>query len=98
MVRTLSVTTSAGDVDGDGKGDLLFSSYPSSKAYLFLGGKFRFASSVDISQAEWFTGENASDIAGYSVSGSGDVDGDGLDDILIETRANDENGMIVNRI
>jgi len=51
-------------------------------AYLVLGG---FASgSIDLSSADVkFIGEDTTNYAGESVSGGGDVDGDGDDDLLI---------------
>ena len=50
----------------------------SGKAYLILGASLGATSSIDLSQADYtFAGEQIDDNAGYSVSGAGDVDGDG---------------------
>ena len=85
----------AGDVDGDGLDDLLIgaSENDAGKAYLVLGKNLEVAGSINLSQAHYsFIGENAGDKAGSSVSGAGDVDGDGLDDLLIGAYENDYNG------
>jgi len=78
----------AGDVDGDGLGDLLIGARgdddggsTSGGAYLVLGG-VSGAHSLSSAHAQ-LTGEAAGDAAGYAVSGAGDVDGDGLGDLLI---------------
>ena len=38
-------------------------------------------------------GENASDLAGYALSWAGDVDGDGLDDLVVAARESDASGI-----
>ncbi len=52
-----------------------------------------FISVNDLAYVEYhFIGETSEDEAGYSVAGAGDVDGDGLDDLLIGAWGNDEGG------
>jgi hypothetical protein len=80
----------AGDVDGDGCADMLFgnafastSGTQAGEAYLsygsFAGPMTMSSSSADAT----FTGEDAQDIAGMSLASAGDVDGDGLGDLLV---------------
>lgn len=79
----------AGDVNGDGCDDFLIgapyssdAAYESGTAYLFYGDAL--LASTDVSTADLkYVGVAASDYAGYSVAGAGDVNGDGYDDILI---------------
>jgi hypothetical protein len=79
-----------GDVNADGSTDILIGAHgsdPGGAAYLLLGPT---SGTVDLSAADAkMSGENADDAAGYSVSGAGDVNGDGNQDILIGARGND---------
>jgi FG-GAP repeat/Putative metal-binding motif len=89
----------AGDVDADGYVDMLIGA-PSAnvsgtadagKVYLILGGPSLGDLSLSAADATW-TGEAASDYAGYSVSGAGDLDGDGYDDFAVGAYGNDDGG------
>ena len=79
---------SAGDVDGDGLGDILVGAYGGYRGYLILGASLFSTPIIDLSQADViFEGEDSmvGDVTyfGEFLSSAGDVDGDGLDDILI---------------
>src|SRR5690606_6249564 len=69
----------AGDVDGDGKADLV---------YHERDGRFRFPGAVHVFSAAgrrlWkVDGENAYDYTGIALAGAGDVDGDGHGDFAM---------------
>jgi hypothetical protein len=81
----------AGDVDGDGLSDLLLDApyddtggAGAGRVYLFLGSQVGSGGDFGIAEAHAsFIGEEAWDGAGQGLAGAGDVDGDGLDDVLI---------------
>ncbi len=86
-----------GDVDGDGKEDLAVGAYgadaggsSAGAAYVFLGPVTadRDASLADAK----FVGESSSDQAGYTVGGGGDLDGNGLNDLLVGASSDDDGG------
>jgi len=77
-----SSVASAGDVDGDGYGDLIVSDpacVPGGMVYLFLG------SSNGLNHVPaWTMGSNTpQDGFGASIAGAGDVNGDGFSDVII---------------
>ncbi|CAB5505885.1 hypothetical protein formerly called flagellar hook-length control protein FliK, partial [Bathymodiolus thermophilus thioautotrophic gill symbiont] len=87
--------SSAGDINGDGLDDLIVGAYhadpdnkdKAGKTYVVFGKKDKVA--VDLSTiasgAGGFVinGENTEDLSGFSVSSAGDVNGDGLDDLIV---------------
>jgi hypothetical protein len=78
----------AGDVNGDGLADLIIGSpyddsvdSQSGVVHLVTGG---ISGTVDLGTATArLLGESQGDYAGISVAGPGDLDGDGLDDLLV---------------
>jgi len=91
----------AGDVNGDGVGDLLIGA-PSAggsagASYLVFGGRGVGGTGVlelsDLEGADGtvFKGIDQGDVSGESVSGAGDVNGDGVDDLLIGASGGDPN-------
>ncbi|MBK6772320.1 MAG: FG-GAP repeat protein [Ignavibacteria bacterium] len=80
----------AGDVNGDGFADAYVGAYGYSsskgRAYLFYGGT-SMNNTVDI----YMTGDTTLNLFGYSVSGGGDVNGDGFADMISGAYGNNSN-------
>ncbi len=104
-----SSVSAAGDVNGDGIGDMLIgapASDPngsgSGTTYVVFGKNVSvdgaFAAEIQLSGLDGtngfkIIGEASFDQSGNSVSGAGDVDGDGIDDLLIGASLSDPNGF-----
>ena len=77
-----SSVSGAGDVNGDGFADLIVGHSREDNNGL-NSGIARVFSGVDGSVLYTFNGDAAGDGFGFSVSGAGDINGDGLDDFIV---------------
>jgi hypothetical protein len=102
-----SSVSSAGDVNGDGIDDLIIgAAYAdpngidrAGQSYVVFGSNSGFGAGFNLSTLNGsngfaINGIAAGDNSGYSVSSAGDVNGDGIDDLIIGARFADPNGII----
>ncbi|MBA8667920.1 FG-GAP repeat protein [Holosporaceae bacterium 'Namur'] len=84
----------AGDINGDGLDDLIIgapdnaSGYYNGASYVVFGSKFPFPPSMNLSSLNGsngfeLQGEQLKGTSGFAVSGAGDINGDGIDDLII---------------
>jgi hypothetical protein len=85
----------AGDVNGDGFADLIVGAHGSSpngagsgSAYVIFGSSAGYAASMDLSTLDGtngfrLVGVATGDSTGFSVSGAGDINGDGFADVIV---------------
>jgi hypothetical protein len=95
---------SAGDVNGDGFADMIVGAHladpngsGSGASYVVFGKASGFAANLDLSSLNGsngfqLSGEAAGDGSGWSVASAGDVNGDGLADLIVGAHNADPNG------
>ncbi|MBF0185243.1 MAG: FG-GAP repeat protein, partial [Magnetococcales bacterium] len=94
--------SSAGDINGDGFDDLLigapaFHSGTPGSAYVVFGGSTAFSAQINLTSLNGsngfrLVGVTASDYAGIAVNTAGDINGDGLADMIVGAYYADPNG------
>jgi len=82
----------AGDVNGDGMADFLVGATDDDNNG-FLSGSARVFSGVDGSVLYTFNGDRVADRFGISVSGAGDVNGDGRADVIVGANTVNNGGV-----
>ncbi|MCC1494328.1 FG-GAP-like repeat-containing protein [Cognatishimia sp. F0-27] len=97
-----NAVASAGDINGDGIDDLIvgarqLNGQGPGKTYVVFGSTQGFSASTELSDLDGtdgfrIDGVDGSDFSGWSVSSAGDMNGDGIDDLLIGAFGADPDG------
>ncbi|TAH39478.1 MAG: hypothetical protein EYC70_01455 [Planctomycetota bacterium] len=87
----------AGDADGDGVADLIVGATDRNGAST-SPGRARLYSGADGSLLHTFVGTDAGSAFGNAVSGAGDIDRDGFDDVMVGARYDDANGIFAGSV
>jgi hypothetical protein len=86
----------AGDVNGDGYSDVIVGARNNDAGGSNAGRAYVYSGQTGGSL--WtFTGEASSNFFGHAVSGAGDVDGDGYDDLIVSSPSHDAGGADAGR-
>ncbi|MBH8556324.1 FG-GAP repeat protein, partial [Nostocaceae cyanobacterium CENA357] len=101
-----SSVSSAGDINGDGIDDLIIGAIfadsngqsGAGSSYVVFGSSSGFNASLNLSSLDGsngfvINGINSGDFLGTSVSSAGDINGDGIDDLIIGASNADPNGQ-----
>ncbi len=99
------IASDAGDVNGDGFDDVIIGAYvadpngqQSGTSYVVFGKAGGFSASLNLGTLNGtngfrLEGSATGDLAGYDVSGAGDVNNDGFDDLIVSVRDADPGGL-----
>ncbi len=98
--------SNAGDINGDGFDDLIIGALggdpngqpAAGESYVVFGSNSDFGASFNLSSLNGnngfvINGIDVLDVSGRSVSNAGDINGDGIDDLIIGARSADQNGQ-----
>ncbi|MEH2125357.1 MAG: hypothetical protein V7K44_13545, partial [Nostoc sp.] len=83
--------SSTGDINGDGFDDLIIGA--GNPCYVVFGSNSGFGASFNLSSLNGSNGFVIRDFSGVSVSSAGDINGDGIDDLIIGASNADPNGQ-----